>query len=379
MLKINSTVNQDIFNFDSDKFYKDMNVAFYKNTDDFLHFKKKIKEIEEKILTNKTFPNIHNPLLKVIESNERKSIFFRIKKSNDTFIGREFLISSTIKINEKTNTLYKIYRTLQNNNYIEELKCIFKTEIYYHLSARKVALDTNDFIVPELRNFFIHKDQAGYIYFVLEMEFVDMIPISKILNPSNAQILYNKIKKTLSDLNEANIFHNDLKIDNIQVSKEDNSKIVLIDFGVASNQFTNTNSKGMPYFFFDRLFSENTEEVDYKAFVQWATENGRFKLLHDEVEHTVKVNKRSPNRSSPNRTQSKSNRSRSSPNRSRNSRRSQGSSTRSPSRRRSSPNRSKSNRSQNSPNQTQNKRRSSSQGRSNSDKNKKINSNNYHI
>ena len=282
MLSLNLSLLNQAEEVDADKMYMDLNHLFYeKDTEkDFLTFKKGIKQIESHISNRPhTFPSLNDPSLETIEQNPRKVIGF-ISKNGDKFLRKHFLVESMIIKDTNTKTLYKIYSLPDNSPHVEQLKCIFKNEVYYQLKASKVASKRNDFIVPYLKDFFFNQSYGSF-YCVFEMEFVEMTRISEILNLSNSRTLFNKMEYIISDLNAAKIFHNDLKPDNIGVNSNDHSKIVLIDFGEASCQATN-NSNGPNYLFFDRQFSEKKEKFDYNAFVQWATENHRYKLLNED-------------------------------------------------------------------------------------------------
>ena len=132
-----------------DKMYMDLNHLFYeKNTEkDFLTFKKGIKQIESHISNRPhTFPILNDPSLEFIEQNPKKVMGF-ISKQGDKFLRKHFLIEGIIIKDAKHNTLYKIYRLSDSSPHIEQLKCIFKNELYYQLKASKVASNRNDFIV----------------------------------------------------------------------------------------------------------------------------------------------------------------------------------------------------------------------------------------
>ena len=316
MLSLNLSLLNRPEEVDEDKMYMDLNHLFYeKDTEkDFLTFKKGIKQIESHISNRPhTFPSLNDPSLEIIEQNPKKVIVF-ISKHGDKFLRKHFLIEGTIIKNTKKNTLYKMYKLFEDSPHIEQLKCIFKNEVYYQLKASKVASKRRDFIVPYLKDFFFHQSYGSF-YCVFEMEFVEMTRFSEILNPSNSKTLFYKIENIISDLNAAKIFHNDLKSDNIGVNRKDHSKIVLIDFGEASGQATN-NANGPKYLFFDRQFSKKTEEFGYKEFVQWATENGRFQLHNVNMESSIRKRSHpsrsgSPNQSNPSVTSKLRSRSRS--------------------------------------------------------------------
>jgi len=317
MLSLNlSLLNQPVV-VNEDKMYKDLNRLFYKkNTETaFIEYKKTIDEITQRISSNREIPNFNDPSLQELEHNDRKTMMF-YASNYDKFKLIQFTVESSILVNKKTDVLYKIYSILTSSPHVDQLKCIFYNEIYHQLKAHEVASENPHLIVPNPINYFVYQDDLGRSNFIFEMEFVRMTRISNILNRENSQSLFNKIQNVLLSLNAVNIYHNDLNPNNIQLSTDEPNKIVLIDFGEASNEPTNS-VRGPNYLFFDRQFSKHSTEVDYKAFVKWATEDGRNPLLNEAtlILSNKSSRKRSTRRSSRSRSRSQTRSSSRSPSR----------------------------------------------------------------
>jgi len=285
---------------DQDKVYKDLNKRFYeKGTEhEFASYKRAIEKIAEK--SSKPPASFHMGMFhsspevvkihetrKVIQYFARQQSFLHGITKNTAIIIR--VVMSIFK-NTKHNTLYKMY-TLANYNSqltMEQLKCVFYNEIYYQEKAHEIASSDHRFIVPRIHNYFSFVDQAGELNLVVEMDFVNMIMVSDVLTPGNAEKYFKSIVDAVDKLNSAGIHHNDLSPDNLQVSRENKEKIVIIDFGQASNE-TNVHGTDSKYLFFN---SRPTTTMDYKSFVGWATEHGKFPLaMSQKHESPISPNK----------------------------------------------------------------------------------------
>jgi len=295
---------------DQDKVYKDLNKRFYeKGTEhEFASYKQAIEKIKEK--SSNPDPFFHMGMLyfspEVVKLHETKKVIQYFSQEYTGSIRRVISINihveMTIFKNTKHNTLYKIY-SLGNQTSpltIGQLKCVFYNEIYYQQKARKKASSDHTFIVPQLINYISFVDERD-LYLIMEMDFVDMIMVSDVLTPNNAEKYFKSIVDAVDKLNSAGVYQNDLSPDNVKVSRENKEKIVIIDFGQASNEKIISNAVSEDEFPYSSntdpkhlfLNSNATTTMDYKSFVDWATDKGKYPLAMSQKQESHS----SPNKS----------------------------------------------------------------------------------
>jgi hypothetical protein len=308
---------------DQDKVYKDLNKRFYeKGTEhEFESYKQAIEKIAEK--SSKLPASFHlgmfdsSPELvklgerkNVISLSERKYFKAGVTKNISTIIR----VTLSIFRNTKHNTLYKMYTSRNDSPLtIGKLKSAFYNEIYYQQKAHEIASSDHHFIVPRIYNYFSFVDESKEeLNLVIEMDFVDMILVSDVLTPDNAEKYFKSIVNAVDKLNSAGVYQNDLTPNNIQISRENKEKIVIIDFGQASNETTVSGTAPQHLF----SYSLPTDTMDYKSFVDWATEEGKYPLaLNQKQESPISPNqshksskRKSPTTSTPNKSHKSSRR-----------------------------------------------------------------------
>ena len=309
---------------DQDKVYKDLNKRFYeKGTEhEFESYKRAIEKIAEK--SSKPPASFHMGMFEsspeIVKLSERSNSVISISERTYFKAGVTKNIATVIRVtlsilkNTKHNTLYKMY-TSRNDSLLTmgKLKSVFYNEIYYQERAHEIAASDHRFIVPRIHNYFSFVDESkGQLNLVIEMDFVDMILVSDVLTPKNAEKYFHSIVNAVDKLNSAGVYQNDLTPNNIQISRENKEKIVIIDFGQASNETTVSGTAPQHLF----SYSLPTDTMDYKSFVDWATEESKYPLaLNQKQESPITPNqshksskRKSPTTSTPNKSHKSSRR-----------------------------------------------------------------------
>jgi hypothetical protein len=112
-------------------------------------------------------------------------------------------------------------------------------------------------------------------HLIFEMEFVEMQPISNILNETNYEEIYDKICKIIDFFESKYIFHNDLHCENVQIcfNNVDGVKqyqICIIDFGKATNYLIRPLSPSDFLSHFEQLRRTNTKPT-FEQMRKWST------------------------------------------------------------------------------------------------------------
>lgn len=112
-------------------------------------------------------------------------------------------------------------------------------------------------------------------HLIFEMEFVKMQLISSILNETNFEEIYDKIRNIIDFFESKYIFHNDLHCENVQVCFKDvdgvqQPQICVIDFGKATNYLIRPLSPADFLTHFEQFRGTN-EKPTFEQMRAWAT------------------------------------------------------------------------------------------------------------
>jgi hypothetical protein len=112
-------------------------------------------------------------------------------------------------------------------------------------------------------------------HLVFEMEFVQMQSISSILNETNFEEIYDKIRNIIEFFESRSIFHNDLHCENIQVCFKDvdgvrQPQICVIDFGKATNYLIRPLSPADFLSHFEQFMGTNAKPT-FEQMRTWST------------------------------------------------------------------------------------------------------------
>lgn len=112
-------------------------------------------------------------------------------------------------------------------------------------------------------------------HLVFEMEFVAMQPISSILNETNFEEIYDKIRNIIEFFESKYIFHNDLHCENIQICFKNvdgvkQPQICVIDFGKATNYLIRPLSPADFLTHFEQFMGTNAKPT-FEQMRTWAT------------------------------------------------------------------------------------------------------------
>jgi len=87
-----------------------------------------------------------------------------------------------------------------------------------------------------------------YVYLVMEfveaLELFDLVKKNKVLTEDRARGIFSQLVTVVQYLHSTGTVHNDLKLENILVDKDD--EVTLIDFGHASSEDTPSFRPGVP-------------------------------------------------------------------------------------------------------------------------------------